>query len=179
MSFFASSMKNVPKRLPTPRDPECNRNQTFSLSSRQTSMKWFPVPSVPRWFTRAKRLSLTALHHLRNIDAECDGGTEDDRCSRGSLLPARMFGSAAGKPARHRSDAGHGMDVGGRNRQQPNPRPKTTGSATDTVGHASMQRSSEEVFRGVSDFCDPGSYHEDRPWSLHVSKPETLPRGQT
>jgi hypothetical protein len=42
-----------------------------------------------------------------------------------------------------------------------------------------VQRSSEEVFLGVSDFCDPGSCHENRPWPLHVSKPGTLPRGQT
>ena len=37
-------------RLPTPREPLCSMNQTRSASSRHTSMKWLPVPSVPRWF---------------------------------------------------------------------------------------------------------------------------------
>ena len=36
--------------LPTPREPECNITQTWSRSSRQISMKWFPPPSVPSWF---------------------------------------------------------------------------------------------------------------------------------
>ena len=50
MSFFASSMKYVPIRLPTPREPECSMNHTRSASSRHTSMKWLPVPSVPSCF---------------------------------------------------------------------------------------------------------------------------------
>ena len=36
-------------RLPTPREPECSITHTRSASSRHTSMKWLPVPSVPRW----------------------------------------------------------------------------------------------------------------------------------
>ena len=35
--------------LPTPREPECSSSQTAPVSSRQTSMKWLPEPSVPRW----------------------------------------------------------------------------------------------------------------------------------
>ena len=56
MSCFASSMKYVPIRLPTPREPLWSMTQTRSASSRQTSMKWLPVPSVPRcvtWFALA------------------------------------------------------------------------------------------------------------------------------
>ena len=34
--------------LPTPREPECSMTQTRPASSRQTSMKWLPLPSVPR-----------------------------------------------------------------------------------------------------------------------------------
>ena len=59
MSSLAISMKCVPMRLPTPREPLCSRNQTRSASSRQTSMKWFPVPSVPscvaRWRAAVER----------------------------------------------------------------------------------------------------------------------------
>jgi hypothetical protein len=47
-SCFASSMNIVPMKLPTPREPECSMNHTKPASSRQTSMKWLPVPSVPR-----------------------------------------------------------------------------------------------------------------------------------
>src|SRR5262249_46525526 len=36
-------------RLPTPREPLCSMNHTRSRSSRHVSMKWFLVPSVPRW----------------------------------------------------------------------------------------------------------------------------------
>src|SRR5271167_385048 len=36
-------------RLPMPREPEWSITQMRSFSSRQISMKWFPVPSVPRW----------------------------------------------------------------------------------------------------------------------------------
>ena len=51
MSACAKRMKYVPMRLPTPREPLCSMNHTRSDSSRQTSMKWLPVPSVPRWCT--------------------------------------------------------------------------------------------------------------------------------
>ncbi|OQA09385.1 MAG: 2-deoxy-scyllo-inosamine dehydrogenase [bacterium ADurb.Bin374] len=43
-----SSMNIVPMKLPTPREPLCSMNHTKPVSSRQTSMKWLPVPSVPR-----------------------------------------------------------------------------------------------------------------------------------
>ena len=33
--------------FPTPRDPECSTTHTRSSSSKLTSMKWFPPPSVP------------------------------------------------------------------------------------------------------------------------------------
>ena len=35
-------------RLPTPREPELQHHPDPSDSSRQSSMKWLPVPSVPR-----------------------------------------------------------------------------------------------------------------------------------
>ena len=41
-------MNIVPMKLPTPREPECSMNHTKPASSRQTSMKWLPVPSVPK-----------------------------------------------------------------------------------------------------------------------------------
>ena len=44
-------MKWLPIRLPTPREPLWSMTQTWFSSSRQTSMKWFPVPSVPRCCT--------------------------------------------------------------------------------------------------------------------------------
>ena len=34
--------------IPTPREPECSINHTFWLSSKHTSMKWLPVPNVPK-----------------------------------------------------------------------------------------------------------------------------------
>ncbi len=48
MSSFASSMKYEPIALPTPREPECSITHTDPFSSRQTSTKWLPPPSVPR-----------------------------------------------------------------------------------------------------------------------------------
>lgn len=36
--------------FPTPRDPLCNITHTVWVSSKHTSMKWLPVPSVPKWF---------------------------------------------------------------------------------------------------------------------------------
>ena len=41
-------MNQVPMRLPMPREPECSIAHTRSASSRHSSMKWLPVPSVPR-----------------------------------------------------------------------------------------------------------------------------------
>jgi|GEM_PF-4846720 len=40
-------MKCEPILLPTPREPLCSMIQTASFSSRQISMKWLPLPSVP------------------------------------------------------------------------------------------------------------------------------------
>src|SRR5215470_4709972 len=61
MSCLASSMKYVPILLPTPREPLWSMNQTRSASSRQTSMKWLPVPSVPRCTTLFEFLILPCL----------------------------------------------------------------------------------------------------------------------
>ena len=61
ISFFASAMKYVPSRFPIPRLPECSITHTSSFSSKQISMKWLPVPSVPRWrwsFKPRRRSSL-------------------------------------------------------------------------------------------------------------------------
>ena len=46
---LASAIKVEPMALPIPRDPECSMIQTRCSVSRQVSMKWLPVPSVPRW----------------------------------------------------------------------------------------------------------------------------------
>ncbi len=55
-------MKYEPIALPMPRLPECSITQAASASSRQSSMKWLPPPSVPIWFTqlelRPMRLSM-------------------------------------------------------------------------------------------------------------------------
>ena len=48
IASLACSMKYRPIRLPTPREPLCSITQTRSASSRQSSMKWLPEPSVPR-----------------------------------------------------------------------------------------------------------------------------------
>jgi hypothetical protein len=48
MSSLAFSMKYWPIALPMPREPEWSITHTASASSRQTSTKWLPVPSVPR-----------------------------------------------------------------------------------------------------------------------------------
>ena len=45
--FWATVMWCMAILLPTPRDPECRNNHTRSSSSRLTSMKWLPEPSVP------------------------------------------------------------------------------------------------------------------------------------
>ena len=47
MSRLARAMKCRPSTFPTPRLPEWSITQTWSASSRQTSMKWLPPPSVP------------------------------------------------------------------------------------------------------------------------------------
>jgi hypothetical protein len=39
-----------------PRLPECSITQTWLHSSRQTSMKWLPPPSVPIWFVHLENL---------------------------------------------------------------------------------------------------------------------------
>jgi len=51
MSRFVSSMKTVAMRFPTPRLPACSISHTRSASSTHTSMKWLPVPSVPKYAT--------------------------------------------------------------------------------------------------------------------------------
>ena len=59
-------MKNWPIRFPTPREPLCSITQTRSSSSRQSSMKWLPVPSVPRWFSVLPRRSRSYLTQMRS-----------------------------------------------------------------------------------------------------------------
>ena len=44
--------------LPMPRLPECSITQTRFSSSRHTSMKWLPPPSVPSWCTQLEFLPM-------------------------------------------------------------------------------------------------------------------------
>ena len=94
LSFLrARSMKYLPIALPMPREPECSITQTRSASSRQTSMKWLPPPSVPSWrasasFARRLRVlvddrvvaflepgvALARLHRRRRVARDCRCG---------------------------------------------------------------------------------------------------------
>ncbi len=95
-------MNIVPIALPTPREPECSMNHTKPSWSRQTSMKWLPVPRVPRclrllvFFKRG-----CSSHKASNSGASCDqaastasGGFSHEPVSRPCRLGTEPCGTA-------------------------------------------------------------------------------------
>jgi hypothetical protein len=80
MSFFASSMKNVPKRSPTPRDPECNRKPDVLALIKAHLDKVVPG---------AERAQVIDALHMVQLGILIDGATVGSVIpSRGAILPA-------------------------------------------------------------------------------------------
>ena len=109
-------------RLPMPREPECSITHTRSPSSRQTSMKWLPVPSVPRC---SSAVPWPIFGCFSTIAFRPCSGERHSRCSRVVQVSAprparrcqapwsRVDPAAAGPAVRHRR-----LDRGAQRRQR-------------------------------------------------------------
>ncbi|MNO87795.1 hypothetical protein D3C76_792220 [compost metagenome] len=144
MSAWASSMNWVPMALPTPREPLCSMNQTRSASSRQTSMKWLPVPRVPRCW---RLLVLSSCGYFAVIarkrpararqasSAACGTSSQAPRSWRPKVLPwGTAFSMALRRPCRLSGRSRAFSEVRAAIMPQPMSTPTAAGMMAPSVG---------------------------------------------